>query len=81
MIKVKAEFADIPEMVTLIDGKRVGLNKAFTATVQENGKKPKHTVDVPHATQSQLAQLFKEGDPTLEEVGNEAKPELQNVTK
>jgi len=77
MIKVKPEFAEMPELVTVVDGKRVGLNKSFTATVPETGKKPKHTVEVVQATQAQLLQLFKEGSPILEEVVSDAKAEAK----
>ena len=77
--RVKSEFSHIPELVDLVNGRRVALNGAYTKTIPADAGRPERTVSVPAATQADLAVLFKNGNPCVEE--GEAAREQAPVAK
>lgn len=67
--RVKEEALDLyPQLFTQVNGKRVTLHgKDEKVLLPATRTKPAREVVVPMATQSDLAFLFKEGNPFIEE--------------
>jgi len=64
--RVKKQFAGNDEMVTTVGGKVVSLIKPHQRVTPASDNGPAKTISIPLATQQELAQLFKDGNPVIE---------------
>lgn len=71
--RVKKAFQHLPELTTVIDGKRVALNQSYVHTTTATAEHPPKTISVPLATQAQMKEIFERGDPCIEQY-HEEKP-------
>ena len=69
----------MPELTTVVDGKRVALNQSYTHTTKGTPTKPPETINVPLATQAQLKAIFERGDPCIEQYEEVKAPEPRNL--
>ena len=66
--RVKKPFDQNPTLVTLLSGKKVGLNSTFEITFSGTKNGPGAKFTVRQATQHDLKQLFEDGNPLIEKV-------------
>lgn len=71
--RVKKVFLESEEMVTTVKGgKVVALVKAQQRTTPASENGPSKTVSIPMATQEEMGQMFKDGNPVIEQYEDSA---------
>jgi len=77
--RVKKAFKNLPELTTVVDGKRVALNQSYTHSTKGTPTKPPETITVPLATTAQLRAIFERGDPCVEQYEEAKMEEPRNL--
>lgn len=63
-----AALDQFPQLFTQLNGKRLTLHgKSELVEIDATARSPKKTITVPMATEAELAALYKEGNPFIEE--------------